>query len=286
MKNIIIGVINSVALIAGMTVSPGALASNTADVNKVLAGSTALELPAKAADLVANAAVADKKDVTIAAVKAGVGVNPSAAVAIVSAVARKNPAMAPVAAVTAVTLQHKRIDLITKAAAVAAPSEAAKIVTALIKEFPNDYAVIAVAAAEGAPSAGREILAVVADYVPSLQPGIRRATAKFAANEGNVPVQAVLSQSYNQYLTSSTSTSIQAATSLGQYYNQGLVSGVLPSAGTSATLALTTPGTTPPPSLSPPPRNPPVTPPPGPITIIGPGQIPPQQPGGNNYSSP
>ena len=95
--------------------------------------------------------------------------------------------MAPVVAVTAVTLQHKQIGLITKAATAAAPSEAAKIVAALLREFPKDYGVIAIAASEGAPSAGREILAVVAEYVPGVQALIQSAA-------GNVAVQAIISQ--------------------------------------------------------------------------------------------
>ena len=101
--------------------------------------------------------------------------------------ARENPAAAPVAAVTAATLQPKRIAQIAKAAVAAAPSEAAKIVAALIKEFPQDYGVIAIAAADGSPSSGRAILGVVAEYVPALQSSIEGATAKFAANNGAIP---------------------------------------------------------------------------------------------------
>jgi hypothetical protein len=178
-------------------------------VGKALAGSTALELPAKAAALVAKASAADKQDVAATVVKVAVGVNPAAAAAIVSAVSRESPAAAPVAAVNATTLQRKQVGQIAKAAAAAAPAEAAKIVAALIKEFPQDYGVIAVAADEGAPLAGRDILAVVADCVPALQSSIRGATTNFAANVGNVPVQAILSQSYNQALTSGAAISTQ-----------------------------------------------------------------------------
>ncbi|MGA2541428.1 MAG: hypothetical protein ABSG78_07670 [Verrucomicrobiota bacterium] len=190
MRNKVISLMSGLSLVAGLAVGPAVLASDSADVTKALAGSTALELPAKAANLVAKASAADKKNVAVAAVKAAVALNPSAATDIVSAVARENPAMAPVAAVTAATLQHKQIGLIAKAAAAAAPSEAGKIVAALIKEFPKDYGVIAIAAAEGAPSAGREILAVVAEYVPALQALIQGATA----NNGNVAVLAIISQ--------------------------------------------------------------------------------------------
>jgi hypothetical protein len=306
MKAKITRVISSVALIAGLGVSPSVLASNSADVTKALAGCTALELPARAANLVAKASAADKQNVAVAVVKAAVGLNPSAAVAIVSTVARDNPATAPLAAVTAATLQHQRIDLITKAAANAAPSEAARIVAALIKEFPRDYGVIAIAAAEGAPSAGREILAVVADYVPALQAPILASTAAFAANNGNVPVQAILSQSYNQALTSGVAVSTQmpstpaqtsaafasatAGTSaqplvvLNQSYNQPLAS--RGAVSTTPALSPTTPTTTIVPTLLGPSLGPPYQPIPGPVTNISPSNITPQQPGGRNYVSP
>ena len=209
-----ISLVTSVALIAGLAVPPAVLASSLADVTKSLAGSPALELPAKAANLVATASAADKQDVAVAAVKAAVGLNPASAVAIVSAVARDNPSTAPVAAVTAATLQHKQIGLITKAAVVAAPTEAGKIVAALIKEFPKDYSLIAVAAAEGAPLIGREILKAVADNVPALQPAIQGAIAKFAANDSNLPVLAILSQSNVQAAASAAPATPQAPATL------------------------------------------------------------------------
>jgi len=198
MKMKMISVISSVALLSGLV----ALASNCPDVAKALAGSTAWDISARAADLVAKAAAADKKDVSIAVVNTAVAMKPAASVAIVSAIVRQDPAAAPAVAVTAATLQPKRIALIAKAAATAAPSQAAKIVAALIKEFPRHYAVIATAAAAGAPSAGREILAAVADSIPGLKASIQVATASYSDLGGNVPVQTILTQSYDQALIS------------------------------------------------------------------------------------
>jgi len=192
-----ISLVASVALIAGLAVPSAVLASGSADVTKALSGATALELPAKAANLVATASAADKQDVAVAAVKTAIALNPASAVGIVSAVSRDNPSTAPVAAVTAAKLQHKQLGLIARAAVVAAPSETGRIVAALIKEFPKDYSLIAVAASEGAPSAGREILKAVADNVPALQPAIQGAIAKFAADDSNIPVLVILSQSSN-----------------------------------------------------------------------------------------
>jgi hypothetical protein len=293
MKAKIAYLISSAALIAGLAVSPAALASITSDVAKTLAGSTPLELPAKAANLVAQASAADKENVTVAVVKAAIGINPSAAVAIVSTVARENRTVAPIAAVTAATLQRNRIDQIAKAAAAAAPSEAAKIVTALIREFPQGYGVIAIAAAEGAPTAAREILAVVADFVPALQSGIQNATASFAGNKGTLPVQAILSQSYNQALSSGTAVKFQVpATSISQNDNLVLAlnnggASSTAKASTASALSPTTPTTTTVrPTLSPPTLGPPYQPIPSGVTNIGPGPITIQQPGGRNYAPP
>jgi len=189
-------------LIAGLAISPCVIASSSIDASKELAGSTAQELPAKAAQLVTKASATEKQDVAAAVVKAAIELNPASVLSVVSAMSRENPATAPVVAVNAVTLQHKRIGIITRAAAAAAPSQASKIAAALIKEFPRDYGVIALAVSEGAPKSGREILAVVAEYVPALQPYIQATLANFAATDGNVPMQAILSQSYNQALAS------------------------------------------------------------------------------------
>src|ERR1039458_7661411 len=67
MKNKVISLMSGLAMVAGLAVGPAVLASNSADVTKALAGSTALELPAKAANLVAKASTADKKNVAVAA---------------------------------------------------------------------------------------------------------------------------------------------------------------------------------------------------------------------------
>jgi hypothetical protein len=296
MKTELMNMVGSVVLIAGLASSPAAWASNSPDVAKALAGSTALELPAKAANLVANASASDRQNVTASVIKTAVGINPAATVAIVSAVAGETPTVAPLAAVTAVTLQHKQLDRITKAAAVAASTEAPKIVAALIKEFPQDYGTIAISAAEGAPLAGREILAVVADYVPALQTSIQTATSHFSANDGNIPVQAILSQSFSQAVTSGAVVSSTVPTT---YLSQAPVAAN--AAGTmrvQATLAQSTPAVTPTvpaatpsarlsaPKLSPPSFGPPFTIPGSSPTTYGMGSTMIEQPGGRNYSSP
>jgi len=237
MKNKIFSLIGGLALIVGLAASPAAVAADTDAVNKALAGSTSLELPAKAASLVSQASPADKQKVAIAAVAAAVKSSPASMVAIVTAVVRANPSTAPAAAVTATILLPKQMNLAAKTAAAAAPSEAGKIVAALTKFFPQDYRSIAVAVSEGAPSAAREILAVVADAVPATKSGILKATAK---SDAKVSVQDVLGQSNN---TMAMTTGVTASP---------VIASVAPSAIAAPTaIAPTTPVATSAPKVSP-----------------------------------
>jgi hypothetical protein len=194
-------------LLGGLTITLAMLATQAlsakdspqlAGFKASLAGVTAIELPAKAASLIAAVSDKEKESVTIAVVRAAVGLNPSATPAIVGAVAHEVPAMAPLAAVTAASLQRKQISLIARSAAAGAPAQAGKIVAALIKEFPSQYAIVAIAASKGAPSAAKEILEVVGSNVPALQAAIHKAIAGFNSVEGLLPVEAILSQGAQQ----------------------------------------------------------------------------------------
>lgn len=151
------------------TISPQA-----ASYKKALATATPIELPAKAASAIAKAADIEREALTVPVVEAAVSLAPTAAPAIVGAIAAQVPSVASIAAVTAARLQPKQLALIAKAASAGAPSEAGKIVAALIREFPNKYPLIAIAASESVPGAGREILTVVANFVPSLQAPIQK----------------------------------------------------------------------------------------------------------------
>ncbi len=169
MKNKIVSLISGLSLVSGLAVGPVAFASTTTDVNQALTGLTAVQIPVKAASLLANASASEKQSVAVAAVKAAFKLDPSTTVGVVSSLSAANPESAPAVAVAAVTLQHKQIGMITKAAAAAAPKQAVQIVVALIKEFPKDYGVITIAATEGAPASTHEILAVVAKSVPAMK---------------------------------------------------------------------------------------------------------------------
>jgi hypothetical protein len=295
----------SAVLVAGQTL----VASENLDFTKALAGTPILEVPAKAASLITAASAADRQFVAETVVEAAVGLQPSESVAIVGAVSRANQSSAPIASVVAAKLQHQQLHSIVKAATSAAPGEAGQIVSALIREFPADYGVIAIAAAEAAPAEGKAILSVVAESVPALQVSINGAVATFA-NDKTLPVQAILTQSYNRALTSGTvnvrpmyleasmssdSTLLSDQTVVGTAYSPTATSSPVVDATTSGsagspnasitpvvTLQPVTTGST----VAPPTIGPPYVPLPGTIIGIGPAQTIPQTPGGRNYSSP
>ncbi len=181
MRTKLLNILCFLAVSGGLAGNQLAMASEPADFAKILAATSVVEMPAKAASLVGKTGTPqERKNAAVAVVKAAVRLNPTIAVAVVGAISQSNPELAPVAAATAASLQHKQLASIAKAAAAAAPSQAGKIVAALIKEFPSSYAVIAISASEGAPLAGKEILEVVADYVPALQASINSAIASFS----------------------------------------------------------------------------------------------------------
>jgi hypothetical protein len=163
--------------------------------NDILSAAPAVELPAKAADLVLHAKARDRSAATLNAVKGAVGINPTAAPAIVGAVARAVPDMASVAAGAAAAEQPKQASAIAKAAAAAAPSQAGKIVAAVCRAVPNEYRNVAVAVSQVVPSAGEEILRAVASALPDLKPSIDKALAAYGGNV--VSVAATLDQASN-----------------------------------------------------------------------------------------
>ena len=82
----------------------------------VLSTTTQAELPAKAADLVAQADARQREQTTVDVVKAAGGLNPAAAAVIVGSIARTTPEMAALAAGTAVGLVPYQAAAIARAA--------------------------------------------------------------------------------------------------------------------------------------------------------------------------
>ena len=183
----------TVAVAAAM--AAGANAADTSAASPafgILSAVSSAELPAKAADLVAQAKAKNLKQTTIDVVKAAVGLNPAAAPAIVGSIAQSSPTMAATASATAVALVPNQVLLIAKAAAAAAPAKAGEIVKAICVVLPSDYQIAAQAVADVAPGAGREILKGVASAIPQLKPAIDQTLASY---QGGIPsVGTILTQ--------------------------------------------------------------------------------------------
>ena len=115
-------------------------ASDVPSVNELtetLSRSPWAELPVRVVGLVRHAKAHDRKEMTIAAVKAALGLNPAAATAVVGAIARAVPAMAAVAAETAAAEQPKQAAEIALAAAAADHAAVAAIVVGVCRGGPR-----------------------------------------------------------------------------------------------------------------------------------------------------
>jgi len=219
----------------------------------VLSKVTAIELPAKSAELVSRSSVGQRQQTTVEVVAASVPLNPAAAPAIVGSIAQSSPEMAAIAAATAVSLVPDQVTVIARVAAAAAPSKAGQIVEAMCRVLPADYQKIADAVAEVVPGAGRQIFTAVATAIPALKDSINQVLAGY---KGNIPSVAIV---------------------LEQVPNQGVA---------TTTPVLLSQSTYNPPSLAPPVVGPPYVPIPVNITNINPGSGGEVPPGGRNYASP
>ena len=137
----------------------------------------AAEVPAKAADIVAQAEASSRDAIAVDVVKASLKKNPTMATAVVGAICRTSPETAPTVAATAAGLQPKQVKLIAQAAAAAAPAKAGAIVKAICKVMPAAYREVALAVAQVAPKAAKEILAGLSEALPALKGPIDEAIA-------------------------------------------------------------------------------------------------------------
>ncbi|HXP60994.1 MAG TPA: hypothetical protein VN829_10910 [Dongiaceae bacterium] len=174
-----------IAIIVSGFVWLGALSGVAGEVQQVNPYSVAFgkiaaaELPASAAALVKKATARESSGTTVNAVQAALQANAKSACAVVSAISRSVPEMAPIAAGTAVQLQPKRAVAIAQAAAAAAPSQAAQIVVAVCRAAPKSYRLVAVAVANAVPGSNRAILAALSSAFPELKTGLDNALANY-----------------------------------------------------------------------------------------------------------
>lgn len=176
---------NSTKAVASFVATATMMIALSGSVNAVsqtdLVGVSTTEMPAVAAQLVANAKADQREEVVKSVITSAMSQKPNIAPSLVGAIAKISPEMAPIAAVTAATLDSKQIGQIVKAATLAAQSQAGKIVAAVCEKFPTQYNLVAMAAYEAAPKAGKEILAAEVASVPTLKSAFGSATAVPAA---------------------------------------------------------------------------------------------------------
>jgi hypothetical protein len=187
-----LSLVTAVALVATVKLSAGETPAANPFFGTLSTVSPA-ELPAKSAELVAQADSKNLASATADVVKAAVGLNPAASAAIVGTIAKSTPEMTSVAAATAVALVPNEAINIAHAAAAAAPAEAGKIVEAVCRVVPNVYKEVAETVAEVAPGAGKAILAGVSAAIPALQDSISKVLAA-SSNVANPSVSDVLNQ--------------------------------------------------------------------------------------------
>jgi hypothetical protein len=119
------------ALLVAMTASaPKALALSAAQASAIKKAVTSVavpEMPAKAAELVVKASKEDREAVALTAVRAAIYKNRSAAAAVVAAVAKVAPDLAPSITLAATQMERDQVSAIASAAITAAPSARVEI---------------------------------------------------------------------------------------------------------------------------------------------------------------
>jgi hypothetical protein len=267
------------AVAIGLFAAPTLRAKESTDaatLKQSLTGVSPLELPAKAASLVAQAGAKEKELVTEAVVKAAVSLNPAATPAIVGAIAKNNPSMASRAATMAAELQPKQLALIAKAAVGGAPAQATEIVAALCKQSPTRYNVIAVNAAQAIPASGREILDGVANGIPSLQSYLDKASKGLVCNTDAVVAQVI-----------DLTIDLVAKARHDQLVGSAVLgSPAIQTVNAADPILASLPAPRPVAVPAPPVLGPPFAPPPPIVIEIGPGNTSPEQSGGHNYVAP
>jgi hypothetical protein len=130
-------------------------------IKKELRAATAAEIPAKAAQLVAQAKPEARAATAEDVVTAVFAVRPVAMVAAVSAIARVNPDVAAVAAAKASTLLPKKAAAIARAAGDAAPAQVSQINAAVSKAVDSEKTATATVAALPPPTVGPPFIPLI-----------------------------------------------------------------------------------------------------------------------------
>lgn len=173
----------ALAIIFGCGIGVASAETKTETIRTSIKQSPTAEVPARAADLVAQSPTANRDQITTEVVRFAVKAHPTIACAIVGSIAKKTPAAAITAAATAAKLHPKQVTQIAQAAAAAAPAQAGGIVKALCKVVPGAYRDVALTVAFVVPGATEEILAGLSEGLPTLKAGLDSAIASYQGKE-------------------------------------------------------------------------------------------------------
>lgn len=164
----------------GVATVSAATCPQVASARNALKNQPAMEMPAKAAQMVAEAKAEDRESTAACVVTAALDLRPASTLPVVGAIASRSPEAAAATAAKAAAMQPKKLAEIAAAAAAAAPSQAGQIVEALCKAAPAKYALIASSVSRAVPSASKEIVSAVKAAVPSVKPFVERAAGDLA----------------------------------------------------------------------------------------------------------
>jgi hypothetical protein len=187
MKSAVVGI-----LTVGLALSGFAGVPSIDELTETLSGGPWAELPVRTVAAVRHAKAGDRKEMTIAAVKAALRLNPAAATAVVGSISRGVPAMTSLAAETAASEQPKQAADIALAAAAANHAAAADIVVGVCRSVPAQYESIADAVSDAVPGSGKEILEAVKKVQPGLKEPIDQVVSQY--KEKLPPVSEVLAE--------------------------------------------------------------------------------------------
>jgi len=173
------------AMVLGSSIAANA-ATTKEQVRAGLKSVPTAEVPARAAELVAQASSDTRVSITVEAVSVAVKAHPTIASAIVGSISKQNPTTAAPAAATAASLQPKQVKAIAQAAAAAAPAQAGAIVKALCKALPAAYREVALVVSLAVPSATDEILAGLSEALPEIKPALDSVIASYSGKAPSV----------------------------------------------------------------------------------------------------
>jgi hypothetical protein len=187
MKSAVVILLSTVLAVSGFAAVP-----SVDELTETLSHGPWAELPVRVVSAVRHAKARERKETTVAAVKAALRLNPAAATAVVGSIGRAVPAMAAVAAETAAAEQPKQASDIALAAAAANHAAAGDIVIGVCRSVPTQYEAVAVAVSDAVPGSGKQVLDAVEIAQPDMKTPIDQVLTGY--NGYVPPVSTVLAE--------------------------------------------------------------------------------------------